>query len=167
VPDGLGGQLVHALKYDGWHALAAGMGLRMARLPWPTDVTAERVALVPVPLSPRRERERGFNQSTLLADEMARHITVDVWPDVLERTQFTTSQTRLTAEERLRNVSGAFRVTGDTTRLRGAHLVLVDDVVTTAATLNACAAALFAGGTRVISYVTFGRARLPGDAPPS
>jgi predicted amidophosphoribosyltransferase len=50
-------------------------------------------------------------------------------------------------------------------RLDGAHLVLVDDVVTTAATLNACAAALFAGGARIISYVTFGRARLPGDAP--
>lgn len=167
VPDGLGGQLVHALKYDGWHALAAGMGLRMARLSWPADVMVERVALVPVPLSLQRERERGFNQSTRLAEEMAKSHAIHVWHDALERTQFTTSQTRLTAEERLRNVSGAFRVAGDVTRLRGAHLVLVDDVVTTAATLNACAAALFAGGARVISYVTFGRARLPGDAPPS
>ncbi len=167
VPDGLSGQLVHALKYDGWHALASGMALRMARLPWPADVVAERAALVPVPLSLRRERERGFNQSTRLADEVAKYIGIEVWHDALERTQFTTSQTRLTAEERLRNVSGAFRVTGDSTRLRGAHLVLVDDVVTTAATMNACAAALFAGGARVISYVTFGRARLPGDAPPS
>jgi ComF family protein len=158
---------VHAFKYDGWHALASGMARRMARLSWPADVMAERVALVPVPLSARRERERGFNQSRRLAEEMAKSIAIDVWSDALERTQFTMSQTRLTAEERLRNVSGAFRVAGDTTRLRGAHLVLVDDVVTTAATLNACAAALFAGGARVISYVTFGRARLPGDAPPS
>lgn len=164
VPDHLGGQLVHALKYDGWHALAHGMGARMARLSWPADVTVERTALVPVPLSPRRERERGFNQSAHLADAIAEHLAIEVWDDLLIRSRFSSSQTRLTPEERLRNVSDAFRVTGDPARLRGAHLVLVDDVVTTAATLNACAAALFAGGTRIISYVTFGRARLPGDA---
>ena len=165
VPEGIGGELVHALKYDGWHSLATGMGARMARLPFPPDVIAERTALLPVPLSARRERERGFNQSARLADAIAAHLGLVAWHDVLERTHFTSSQTRLTPEERLRNVSGAFRVAGDPARLRGAHLVLVDDVVTTAATLNACAAALFAGGTRIISYVTFGRARLPGDAP--
>jgi ComF family protein len=165
VPEGIGGELVHALKYDGWHALATGMGARMARLSWPVDVIAERTALVPVPLSARRERERGFNQSARLADAIAAHLGLDAWHDVLVRTHFASSQTRLTPEERLRNVSGAFRVAGDPARLRGTHLVLVDDVVTTAATLNACAAALFAGGTRIISYVTFGRARLPGDAP--
>ncbi len=165
VPEGIGGELVHSFKYDGWHALANGMGARMARLSWPDDVIAERTALVPVPLSARRERERGFNQSARLAVAIAAHLGLVTWHDVLERTHFTSSQTRLTPEERLRNVSGAFRVAGDPARLRGTHLVLVDDVVTTAATLNACAAALFAGGTRIISYVTFGRARLPGDAP--
>ena len=157
---------MHALKYDGWHAMASGIGTRMSRLSWPADVVAERTALVPVPLSLRRERERGFNQSTQLAAEIGSRLEMDVWRDALERTHFSSSQTRLTPEERLRNVSGAFRVTGDPARLRGAHLVLVDDVVTTAATLNACAAALFAGGSRIISYVTFGRARLPGDAAP-
>jgi len=167
VPDQLGGALVHALKYDGWHALAAGMGARMARLSWPVDVVAERAALVPVPLSVKRERERGFNQSARLATAVGLLTGLDTWHDALVRTQFTSSQTRLTPEERLRNVSGAFRVNGDPARMRGAHLVLVDDVVTTAATLNACAAALFAAGARIISYVTFGRARLPGDASPS
>ena len=156
---------MHAFKYDGWHAMASGLGVRMARLSWPPDVVAERTALIPVPLSARRERERGFNQSARLADVVGRCLGLDVWRGVLIRTRFTSSQTRLTPEERLGNVSGAFRVAGDPARLRGAHLVLVDDVVTTAATLNACAAALFAGGTRIISYVTFGRARLPGDAP--
>jgi ComF family protein len=165
VPEGVGGKLVHAFKYDGWHALADGMGLRMARLQWPLDVKEERTALVPVPLSTNRERSRGFNQSERLAHAFGANAALDVWRDVLIRTHFTSSQTRLTPEERLRNVSGAFRVTGDPARLRGAHLVLVDDVVTTAATLNACAAALFADGARIISYVTFGRARLPGDAP--
>lgn len=136
----------------------------MSRLSWPPDVLAERTALVPVPLAARRERERGFNQSERLAQVIGVQLGLDVWGQALARTSFTSSQTRLTPEERLRNVSGAFRVTGDPARLRGAHLMLVDDVVTTAATLNACAAALFAGGTRIISYVTFGRARLPGDA---
>ncbi|HEX9563613.1 MAG TPA: hypothetical protein VF981_06570 [Gemmatimonadaceae bacterium] len=165
VPGGVAGDLIHAFKYDGWTGLAFGMAARMTRLSWPDDVVAERTAFVPVPLSARRERERGFNQSALIAASLGAAQGLPVWSDVLRRPHFKSSQTRLTPEQRLANVSGAFRVAGDAARLRGAHLVLVDDVVTTAATLNACAAALFAGGARVISYLTFGRARLPGDAP--
>jgi ComF family protein len=138
----------------------------MARLSWPTDVVTERAALLPVPLSLRRERERGFNQSHRMAVALGGHWRLPVWDDVLNRTTFTSSQTRLTPEQRLHNVAGAFQVADHAARIRGAHLLLVDDVVTTAATLNACAAALFAGGARIISYVTFGRARLPGDALP-
>jgi predicted amidophosphoribosyltransferase len=83
---------------------------------------------------------------------------------VLERARATETQTRLTPEERLANVSGAFRVRDAARRgVRNAHVVLVDDVVTTAATLNACAAALCEGGARVVSYVTFGRAPAMGD----
>jgi ComF family protein len=166
VPEGAGGALVHALKYDGWWALAGDVARRMARLAWPDDVTAERTAVVPVPLARRRERFRGFNQSDRVAAALAPMWGVPRWNDVLVRTHFTSSQTRLTPEQRLHNVAGAFRVAAHRRPLRAAHVVLVDDVVTTAATLNACAAALFAGGARIISYVTFGRARLPGDAPP-
>ncbi len=165
VPEGVGGDLVHALKYAGWRRLADEMAVRMARLDWPADVAAERTALVPVPLSPRRLRERGYNQSALLAASLARHWACPLWSGVIERTHFASSQTRLTPEQRLYNVAGAFHVAADVARLRGSHVVLVDDVVTTGATLNACAAELFAAGARVISYVTFGRARLPGDAP--
>ena len=84
--------------------------------------------------------------------------------DVLVRERATQTQTRLTPGERLANVRGAFRATsGAPARLRGLHVVLVDDVVTTCATLNACAAALFGCGARIVSYVTFGRARTDGD----
>jgi predicted amidophosphoribosyltransferase len=83
--------------------------------------------------------------------------------DLLERARATKTQTRLTPGERSRNVSGAFRVRADRASLRGSHLVLVDDVVTTCATLNACATALHAGGARILSYVTFGRAPAIGD----
>ena len=166
VPGGAAGSIVHALKYHGWELAAEGMARRLARLDWPADVVEERRALVPVPLAGTRLRERGFNQSERLACALGAQWRLPVWDDVLERGRATRSQTRLTPGERLRNVSGAFRASETARiRLRGAHLVLVDDVVTTAATLNACAATLFEGGARVISYVTFGRAPATGDRP--
>ena len=131
----------------------------MARLSWPDDVARERSAVVPVPLSAPRQRERGFNQSERIARALAPSWRVPVWDDVLMRARSTATQTRLTPGERRRNVSGAFRTPPNVqARLRGTHVVIVDDVVTTAATLNACAAALYDGGARIISYVTFGRA---------
>jgi ComF family protein len=156
--------IVHALKYGGWPSISAEMAVQMARLSWPEDVRRERTAIVPVPLGATRMRERGYNQSELLARALAAHWHVPVWTDVLTRARETSSQTRLTPEDRLRNVSGAFHaVVSERIRLRGAHVVLIDDVVTTASTLNACAAALFDGGARVLSYVTFARAPAAGD----
>jgi ComF family protein len=159
---GTGSAIVHALKYGGWHAVARDMAERLARLSWPSEMREDHRVLLPVPLSPSRARERGFNQSERLAHFLAARWQVPVWLDVLERARSTETQTRLTQEERLANVSGAFRVR-DATRLRDAHVILVDDVVTTAATLNACAAALSTGGARTLSYVTFGRAPAASD----
>ena len=159
---GLG--IVHALKYGGWQRVAAEMARRMARLDWPVDVVEERRAIVPVPLSHKRQRQRGYNQSEALARPLAEAWQIPVWTDVLARTRHTETQTRLTPGDRLRNVSGAFRAASSARSvLRGAHVVVVDDVVTTAATLNACAAALCDGGARVVSFVTFGRAPALGD----
>jgi ComF family protein len=157
---------VHALKYEGWSTVAEGMAERMARLTWPRDVIAERTALVPVPLAASRERERGYNQSTLLAHALATRWEIPVWSGCLERVRATKTQTRLTPDQRRSNVSGAFRVPQSAlSQLRGTHLVLVDDVITTGATLAECAAALFAGGARIMSIVTFGRAPASGDRP--
>jgi len=159
---GLG--VVHALKYQGWYRVAAEMARRMSRLDWPLDVVEERTALIPVPLSAKRERERGYNQTLHLARELGARWALPVWDTVLTRTRHTETQTRLTPGDRLRNVSGAFSARGSARNvLRGAHLVVVDDVVTTAATLNACAAALCDGGARIVSFVTFARAPALGD----
>ncbi len=156
--------IVHALKYGGWTKVAAGMGERMSRLAWPPDVVEERAALVPIPLSRSRARERGYNQSALLAEELARRWRISVWPDVVVRSRATRSQTELTPEQRVGNVAGSFQLDErHRDRISGKHIVLVDDVVTTAATLNECARVLYAGGARIISYVTFGRARASGD----
>lgn len=164
VPGDPAGAIVHALKYDGWTALAEPMGERMARLAWPPDVVAERTAYLPVPLALVRQRERGFNQAELLARAVARRHGRPVWTDVLRRERFSATQTRLTPSERAANVHQAFHVNPATRdRLAGAHLVLVDDVLTTGATLNAAAAELFQAGARIISYLTFGRARSSRD----
>jgi ComF family protein len=144
--------------------MARDMALRMARVDWPVDVVEERAALVPVPLSGKRLRTRGYNQSECLSRELSKHWDTPMWTDVLTRTRHTETQTRLTPGERLRNVSGAFSARSSAQNaLRGHHIILVDDVVTTAATLNACAAALCDGGARVVSFVTFGRAPALGD----
>ena len=119
---------------------------------------------MPVPLAPVRERERGFNQAQLIADGLAMYWCIPVWSQLLMRKRATETQTRLTPGERSANVHRAFSVRdGMSESVRGRHLVLVDDVITTGATLNACAAALFDAGARTISYATFGRARASGD----
>ncbi len=164
IDDGTGAALIHALKYGGWPAVSLSMGRRMARLSFPPDVVRERTALVPLPLSPARKRERGYNQSERLARVIAPLWTMPVWTGVLVRSRDTRSQVQLTPSERATNVSDAFSTTAAAGgKLQGAHIVLVDDVITTAASLNAAASALASGGARIISYVTFGRAPDPGD----
>src|SRR5688500_10744743 len=135
--------IVHALKYAGWTKVAEGMGERMSRLSWPRDVVEERAALVPIPLSPARIRERGYNQSELLALALSARWRVPVLASAVVRSRVTRSQTELTPEQRVGNVAGSFQLVGrERDTIGGRHLVLVDDVVTTAATLNECASVL-------------------------
>ncbi|MBM4193623.1 MAG: ComF family protein [Gemmatimonadetes bacterium] len=164
VPEGVGGAAVHALKYDEWHGIAEAMADRMSRLAWPADVVAERTAVVPVPLGRVRLRERGYNQAELLARHVAARWRLPLWTDLVVRVRETRTQVRLTQSQRSMNVHAAFSVP-ETRRapLVGAHVIVVDDVLTTGATLNAVGAALFAAGARIISYATFGRAKTPAD----
>lgn len=159
VLHGAARELVHAIKYGGWRAAAGPLADRMARLPLPLEASEEVRWVVPVPASAVRLRERGYNQAELLASALAR---AGRWRDgtgILERTRSVTSQTTLHPTERRANVAGAFGV-GATRRrdVHREHVLLVDDVWTTGATALACADALFAGGARAVSVVTFARA---------
>jgi ComF family protein len=103
-------------------------------------------AIVPVPLHARRLRERGFDQTSLLAGELARLVGVPRRLDLLERTRATTVQAALDRAARLANVEGAFRASA---RAKGLRVLVLDDVRTTGATLSdACHALLRAGAAR-------------------
>ena len=165
--DAVARTLLHALKYDGWTAAAGPVayGMRSIR---PTRALAASTCLLPVPLAPGRLRNRGYNQAELLAEHLARLWQCAIVPDAIERLRETPSQTQLTRSDRFANVASAFAVTAaGVSRLRGTSCVLVDDVMTTGATLNACAAALDAVGVEAIAAVTFGRARDPRATTPA
>jgi ComF family protein len=112
--------------------------------------------LVPVPLHHVRRRQRGFNQSAVLAHELGRRTGSPSRPQLLRRIRPTTSQTNLTAKERLSNVTKAFQSKSEK-QLAGRNVLLVDDVMTTGATVNACAKALKRGGAATVHVITAAR----------
>jgi ComF family protein len=153
--------LVHALKYEAFQELAPWLGRRLAVAA--RAALGRDLVLVPVPLHPSRRRERGFNQSALLGRAAARHLGCPVIEDVLERRRATRPQARLERAARAANVAGAF--------VRRAPLppgnqlvVVVDDVVTTGATVGAVLAALGAGRHAVLALCAAAEALRP--APP-
>ena len=150
--------LVYQLKYRGWHRLGNVMGRSMAAVRLPGDVAAEASIVVPVPTTTLRLRQRGYNQAEVLARAYAASAGRTVICG-LERSAGTSSQITLQPAARLANVAGAFgRVAGMERELAGEHLLLVDDVLTTGATVTACARTLIDGGARCVSVLTFARA---------
>jgi len=133
---------IHAFKYGGLRALSAILGEILYDCwetePWPVD------AIVPVPLHSARLRQRGYNQSALLARELARYTGLPVVDRALLRVHPTLPQVDLDAAQRAANVQGAFRC--QDASLSGKRILLLDDVRTTGATLRACAQALSDGG---------------------
>ncbi len=151
-------EAVHALKYRGRLALAGPLGRALAELLVTDPLLKTPDLLVPVPLHPRREAQRGFNQAEELAREVGRYLNTPA-RRVLARVRDTPSQTELDEDERRRNVRGAFVVREP---VRGLRLVLVDDVVTTGSTLAECAAVLQAAGAAEVVGVALAMA-LPQD----
>ena len=148
---------LHSLKYDGERRLvppiAAAMADRWRRVTCGGDI------LVPVPIHATKRRERGFNQAELLAREVGRVLRLPV-ADILERRQATQAQHALGRGARARNVSHAFAVRdGQATAVAGRWALLIDDVVTTGATLAGCARALEDAGALAVSGLAVARER--------
>lgn len=156
---------IHRLKYGKRSDLARPLGhlLRacLARSPSPPRVDF----VLPVPLHLARLVDRGFNQSGLLARSVAQHVRVPLRTGVLRRTAAGPAQAGLDRAARLTNVASAFSVTR-ASAVRGKHVLVVDDVVTTGATLDACRKALLAAGAASVTCVALARAGVERDAPP-
>ena len=148
-------EAIHRLKYSNSQDLAAPLGEMMVSY-W-QDVHLPADVIVPVPLHTRRLRERGYNQASLLARELGKGVGLPVLENALNRVRDTAPQVDLNTEERKENVHGAFHCPDD--RLAGKRVLLVDDVYTTGATLEACSLALKQRGVRTVWALTLARAR--------
>ena len=148
--DGALRAIIHAIKYEGRRSLARPLAALMRARG--AEVLEGADGLIPVPLHRSRRRERGFNQ----AADLARHLGGPV-RHALRRSRATASQTGLPAAQRHRNVRDAFVVTREARELAGSTLVLIDDVSTTGATLEACARALKEAGVREVRALTAAR----------
>lgn len=149
-------EFIHRFKYNKQYYL------RLPLANWLTEaIRDDRIAglpfdaLVPVPLHPARERERGFNQAEVLAKLAARSVDKPVW-NALRRIRYTTTQTQLRKDKRTENLRNAF-VVRHTDQVQGRHLILVDDVFTTGSTVDECARVLFEAGAASVRVATVAR----------
>ena len=162
--DGALREAVHQFKYEDMRCLAPLLAELMAR-GWAVlapDGWLPQV-IVPIPLHPSRQRQRGYNQAALLARELGTHLHCPVVEGALLRVRATAPQVGLGIEERRANVQDAFRCTDD--RLQGLHVLLVDDVCTSGSTLESACLALKAAGVASVLAYTLARARPSGREP--
>jgi ComF family protein len=151
---------IHRLKYQKDIGLGEPLSKPLIELyndlQWGIDV------IIPVPLSERRNRERGYNQSGVLSKWLAFDIQKPVVSSALKRTRNTRPQVGLSAEERRHNVEGAF--VADPAHVKGKRILLIDDVTTTGSTISACAQTLQTAGASAVFGLTLARAVLQADA---
>ncbi len=150
-------ECIHALKYDGQIRLAQPLGALLAQTYTRHGMQAD--FLVPLPLHSVRQKQRGYNQSGLLAQVCAEHLGIPLYEHLLIRHRATASQVGLTQQQRRQNVAGAFSFLPDaTTRtLFKRSIIIIDDVCTTGSTLEACAETLFAAGARNVWALVLAR----------
>lgn len=149
----IGATLVRGLKYGRAEYLLDDLGRLAARLPHLVPHVSGGV-LVPVPLHASRERERGFNQSERLAQAWARTLPVRGAENLLRRARWTGSQTRLTREERRKNMRGAFALRPRAVVRPDLTYLVVDDVFTTGSTINECCRVLRRAGATSLRVLT-------------
>lgn len=153
--DSLLQHLMHQFKYNNRKDIGAWFGKRIGEALKASNRFSMPDALLPIPLFAARERKRGYNQAHILCTAMAEAMGLPVLKDIVFRSVFTETQTRKNRIERWQNMEGKFSLK-DAASIQGKHLLLVDDVITTGATLEACGQALLAAGDVRLSVATMG-----------
>jgi len=153
--DGLLQHLMHGLKYRNKKGIGYFLGRQFATSLLSTGWGGSIDIIIPVPLHKAKKASRGYNQSMLIAEGMSQILKIPASDKILERVRETESQTNKTRAERVSNMSEAFRIR-ESAPLKGKHILLCDDVLTTGATLEACALALLKEESIKISIATIG-----------
>jgi ComF family protein len=156
IYDGALRKAIHLLKFRGIKRLARPIAMLLSELPIP-----DADGIVPVPLHPKKLREREFNQTALIGRHLARQYGIPLLLDILKKGKATLPQTDVTGKERLKNVKNTFTADKSVTGLR---LILLDDVITTGATAYECSKALKKAGAAVITVVALARS-MPDTLP--
>ena len=152
-------KLIHQMKYRGKKELGFQLGRWCGQelaiqkgLPMAADM------LIPVPIHPIRRMQRGYNQSEWISDGLSESMGIVSRPDILKRTKFISSQTRKNRAERWANVASVFQVARPESVL-GQHVIIVDDVLTTGATLDSCIIELRQAGAKTVGVITIAATR--------
>ncbi|MDP1758759.1 MAG: ComF family protein [Thermodesulfovibrionales bacterium] len=143
-------EAINLMKFSGLRRFANPLGKLLLNLEMP-----ECDGIIPVPLSKNALRERGFNQSLLMAKVISKNLRIPVHMDTLLKIKDTLPQVGLNAKERMKNLRGAFKASGKISSLR---LLLLDDVMTTGATARECSKTLMSAGAKEVIVITLARA---------
>jgi len=152
IYEGVLAEAINQLKFHGVRRIAKPLGTLMCSLSLPL-----MDGIVPVPLHIKSLRERGFNQSLLIARILSRSLHIPLFMDILIKKKDTPPQIGLSAKERIANIRNAFTVIGD---IKGLRILLVDDVMTTGATARACSHELVKAGALEVIVLTLARSRM-------
>ncbi|HBX45926.1 ComF family protein [Limibacterium fermenti] len=149
--------LIHELKYEGRKEIGLLLGRICGRELYGSRFFAPLEGIVPVPLHPKKQTKRGFNQAEIIADGLSEVLSIPVLTGNLVRVEYNSTQTKRSKIQRWKNVEDIFRV-NNPEQFAGKHLLLVDDVLTTGATIEACAHALAVCVDLKISVLAIGQA---------
>lgn len=146
-------QLLHGLKYQGKKETGIFFGNKIGKALMQSNRFNDLDAIIPVPLHPKKEKKRGYNQAAVIAEGISEKMNLPLLLSSLQRTGISETQTHKTRVERWNNIAGLFRV-NNANNIAGKHLLLVDDVITTGATLEACSGELLKVEDVRVSIVT-------------
>lgn len=142
-------EAIHLLKFNGVKRLSKPLGFMLSELPIP-----KVDGIIPVPLHHERLHQRGFNQTASISRHLAKNLKIPLMLDVLKKTKKTPPQTDVTGKERLKNIKNVFAASEE---IKGLDLLVIDDVITTGATVRECAKTLIKAGAKSVTVVALAR----------